>query len=193
MATTSTGRSWPTGSIVTAAGTALVLTIGLGACGGGTSTEKLTGAQLKKAIESALGELRAGRIDDARSDFERLLMSDPTNKYIHYNLGYIAQTQGDRKEAEEQYRAAIAADPKFGPPLYNLAIAVTADGDFEQAIRLYRQAIAAGKQDANSHFNLGLLLRQQGKTTEGNHEVQVAVKINPALAAQATAQGVPLK
>jgi Tfp pilus assembly protein PilF len=194
MATTSTGRSWRRVRIVAPAATAVVLTIGVGACGsGGDSGANLTTAQVTTLIGKALSELKAGRIDDAKKDFEKVLRSDATNKFAHYNLGYIAQTTGDRGETERQYRAALATDPKFGPALYNLAVAVTADGDTGEAISLYRQAITADKKDANSHFNLGLLLRQQGKTAEGNTQVRFAVQLNPALAPQATAQGVPLK
>jgi Tfp pilus assembly protein PilF len=194
MATTSTGRSWRRSRIVAGTATALVLTGGLGSCGSSRGqVEKLGGAQLKAAIDSATAEIRAGKLDNARQDFQTILRSNPTSAAAHYNLGYIAQTQHKPAEAEQEYRAALATDPEFGPALYNLAIAVTADGRNDEAISLYRRAIAANAHDANSHYNLGLLLRVQGKTTEGTSQIRLAVKINPALAPQATAQGVPLK
>ena len=194
MATTSTGRSWRSSRIVVASAMTIALTFALGACGGGGgSSEKLTGAKLTAAINSALAQLQRGDIPGAKDSFEKILDSDSKNKYAHYNLGYIAQTTSDRKEAEKQYRAAVESDPKFVPALYNLAIIVTAKGDADEAADLYRQAIDADKNDANSHYNLGLLLRQQGKTGEGNQQIQTAVRLNPALAPQAEAQGVPLK
>jgi Tfp pilus assembly protein PilF len=191
MATTSTGRSWRKGRIVAASATALALTFGVGACGGGDG-EKLTAAQVTAAVNSALAELRQGELDKAKESFEKVLDSDGANKFAHYNLGYIAQTQGDLGEAEQQYREAIKTDPKFVSALYNLAIVVTPN-DTDEAIDLYRRAIKSNKNDANSHFNLGLLLRQQGKTAEGNSQIQQAVALNPALADQAAAQGVPPK
>ena len=129
--------------------------------------------------------------DCSKTDFQKVLDKDPQNKYAHYNLGYIAQKQGNRGDAEKEYRIALASDPAFVPALYNLAIAVTADGDTQAAIGFYREAIKADKNDANSHFNLGLLLRQTGKTAQGNSQVQFAVRLNPSLKASADAQGVP--
>jgi Tfp pilus assembly protein PilF len=171
---------------------ALALTLGVGACGGGGSGQKLTAVQVTAAVSAALAELRRGELDKAKEGFEKVLDSDGGNKFAHYNLGYIAQTQGDSGEAEQQYRAAIETDPRFVPALYNLAIVVTPN-DTGEAIALYRRAIKSDKNDANSHFNLGLLLRQQGKTAEGNSQIQQAVALNPALADQAAAQGVPPK
>jgi Tfp pilus assembly protein PilF len=168
---------------------AAALALGLGACGSSGSSNENVATTLGRAIS----ETQTGNFDAATKDFEKVLKKDPQNKYAHYNLGYIAQTQGNRANAETEYRLALAADPKFQQALYNLAIAVTADGDKQAAIGLYRQAIAVANDDASSHFNLGLLLRQTGKTKEGNSEVQLAVRLNPGLAESAKAQGVPLK
>ena len=191
MATTSTGRSWQRGRVVASA-TALALVLGLGACGGGGGGEKLTGAKLTAAINTGLQQISQGDLDGAKETFEKVVDSDGSNKFGHYNLGYIAQTQNDNGEAEKQYREAIKSDPKFTSALYNLAIIVTPN-DAEEAISLYRQAIKSNKRDANSHYNLGLLLRQQGKTAEGNQQIRTAVQLKPDLADDAAAQGVPSK
>ena len=62
-----------------------------------------------------------------------MLKLDPTNKYAFYNLGYIAQTQGDKGGAETQYNKTLAIDAKYDPALYNLAILKTAAGDNDGA------------------------------------------------------------
>ena len=190
MATTSTGRSWRRSRIVAGVAVAVALTLVLGACGGGGGGEKLTAAQVTATINTALAKMKQGNLDDAKKDLEKVLDTDGANKFAHYNLGYIAQTQGDEGEAEKQYREAVKTDPKFTSALYNLAIVVTPD-DADEAISLYRQAIDSNSKDANSHFNLGLLLRQQGKTAEGNRQIRTAVQLNPGLADDAAAQGVP--
>jgi Tfp pilus assembly protein PilF len=191
MATTSTGRtSWRTRLV--AAATAVIVALGVAACGDDGGGEKLTTAQVNAAVASALKNLQEGRIDAAKEGFEKVLDSDGENKFAHYNLGYIAQTQGDLGEAEDQYRAALKTDPRFAAALYNLAIVVTPD-DAEEALDLYRQAIEANPNDANAHYNLGLLLRKRGKTAEGNAQIQQAVQLNPDLAGKAAAQGVPAR
>jgi Tfp pilus assembly protein PilF len=166
----------------------IALAVIASACGGGGGKSEATNAVLARA----LAEVNQGNFDSAKKDFQQVLKKDSGNKYAHYNLGYIAQTQGTRADAEKEYRLAIATDPKFVPALYNLAIAVTADGDLQGAIALYRQSIKANDKDANSHFNLGLLLRQTGKPTEGNSQVRRAVQLSPALRQSAEAQHIPL-
>ena len=144
-------------------------------------------------LGKALGEIQAGNLDQAKSDLEQAAALDPQNKYAFYNLGYIAQTQGDKGDAEKQYKLAIAIDPKFDSALYNLAIIRVGDNDITGAIALYRQAVAANPSDANAHFNLGLLLRQTGNTAEGNAQVQTAVQLVAVLKEAASAQGVPTR
>jgi len=171
------------------AGPAVLLTLTVAACGSSGSSSDNAATTLQKGID----ETNAGNFDAAKQDFQKVLDQDPQNKYAYYNLGYIAQTEGDRTEAEKQYRLSIASDPAYGPALYNLAIEVSADGDKQGAIDLYRRAIAANALDSDAHFNLGLLLRETGKKVEGNSEVQTAVRLNPNLAASAKAQHIPIK
>jgi len=181
-----------------AAAVVVALSLALGACSssgkpgasGNTTPNdaKGTAALLQKGLQEQV----AGNLTDAESDFKEVIRRDPKNKYALYDLGLIYQTQGKNSDGEAQYRLALAIDPKFGPALYNLAILRTIAKDIPGAIKLYREAIAANAKDPNSHYNLGLLLRGQGKTDEGNKEVQTAVNLDPTLRAKAIKEGVPL-
>jgi Tfp pilus assembly protein PilF len=190
MVMTST-RTATRGKWLAAPSAVVVSAMTLAGCGlfGSSSKSASPAATLQKAIK----ETNEGNFDDAKKDFQKVLDKDPQNKYAHYDLGYIAQTQGSRADAEKEYRLALASDPAFARALYNLAILVTADGDTQGAITLYRKAVTADEKDARSHFNLGLLLRKTGKQAEGNSQIQIAVQLDPSLAASARAQGVPLK
>ena len=177
--------------------TLIVGAFALAACGSNSYGSKAAPStalpNAQTLLAKALREMSSQQTDQAQSDFEAVLRLDPKNKYAYYNLGYIAQQEGDRAEAEKEYRLSIASDPAYGPALYNLAIEVTAAGDKQGAIELYRKAIAADALDSGAHFNLGLLLRETGKKVEGNSEVQTAVRLDPNLAASAKAQGIPIK
>jgi Tfp pilus assembly protein PilF len=149
---------------------------------------KAVAALVQKGLQAALAGDNAG----AEKTFNEVLCSDADNKYAHYNLGYLSQSRKDDSDAEDEYNKVLAVDPKFEPALYNLAILRAAADDNDGAIALYRRAIAADPKDANAHFNLGLLLRKEGRTTEGNAEVQTGVNLDSSLRARAIAQGVPL-
>jgi Tfp pilus assembly protein PilF len=185
----------------------LALTTVLGACSssgkpaatGPCSTSIKVGSgtdsnakETTKILNRGLQEQLAGNITDAEKDFRDVVDRDSKNKYAFYNLGLICQNAKNNSAAEEQYRLALAVDPKFEVALYNLAIVRTLQNDIPDAISLYRQAIASNAKDANAHYNLGLLLRGQGKTDEGNKEVQTGVNLDGTLRPKAIAQGVPL-
>ncbi|MDQ1511072.1 MAG: hypothetical protein QOG50_2916 [Actinomycetota bacterium] len=181
-----------------AAAAVVALLLALGACsssgkpgvtGNTTPTDaKTTGALLQRGIL----EQRAGDLTNAEKDFKAVVSRDPKNKYAHYDLGLIYQTQAKNSDGESEYRLALGIDSKFGPALYNLGILRTLANDVPGAIDLYRRAVAVNAKDANAHYNLGLLLRKQGKTAEGNQEVQTAVNLEPSLRSKALKEGVPL-
>jgi Tfp pilus assembly protein PilF len=175
---------------------AVALALTLGACSSsskpgasGTTNPKTTAGLLQKALQEQV----AGNLTQAEQDFLQVINQDAKNKFAHYDLGLIYQTQGKNADAETQYRSALTTDPKFEPPLYNLAILRTLAKDNTGAIDLYRRAIASNSKDANAHFNLGLLLRKTGKTSEGNSQVQIAVNLDSSLRPKAVREGVPLQ
>ena len=182
-------------------GAALTITVtaglALGACGKGDSgtNTKAAATGVKGAaalVAKGLQEQAAGDLASAKRDYGQAIIEDPKNKFGFYNLGLIQQIEGDKAGAENNYRLALSLDPKFAQPLYNLAILRTAANSLSEAIDLYRRAVAASPKAADVHFNLGLLLRKTGNTTEGNLEVQAAVKLDPTLASRAKAQGIPV-
>ena len=184
------------------AGTALTIAVtaglAVGACGsgdsgGGKAAPGSSGGQKGAAalVSKGLQEQAAGDLASAKRDYTQAIVDDPKNKFAYYNLGLVQQIGGDKAAAEANYRLALGIDPKFAQPLYNLAILRTAANSLTEAIDLYRRTIAASPKAADAHFNLGLLLRRTGNTTEGNLEVQAAVKLDPSLASRAKAQGIP--
>jgi len=181
-----------------AAAAVVALSLALGACSssgkpGTTGSTTPTNAGTPAALlQRGLREQVAGDLTNAEKDFKSVISKDPKNKYAFYNLGLIYQTENKNSDSENQYRLALSIDPKFGPALYNLGILRTLAKDIPGAIDLYRRAIASNAKDANAHYNLGLLLRQQGKTAEGNQEVQTAVNLEPSLRTKALKEGVPL-
>ena len=126
----------------------------------------------------------------ARSGFESVLKIAPHNKYALYNIGYIDQLQNRVTDAKDEYQLALNTDPRYEPALYNLGFLHAASGDTTTAIAFYQRAISSIAKTERA-LNLGLLLRQTGKTSDGNTQIQIAVGLNSALARAAAAQGVP--
>ena len=158
---------------------ALIFALLVSGCGNSAQDKK---AQAQEALNSALKLQASGQKDKARAKYQEVLDADPTNKYAIYDLALLDQLDGKNDSAEGKYRVVIKLDPLFEPALYNLGVILGAsESRAVEAIDLYRRAIGARPTAAEAHFNLALLLRGQGKKTEGAAEMSKALALNPKL------------
>ncbi len=137
-------------------------------------------------LNAGVAALKAGDIVSAKADFNAVIRTDESDKYLnnniaYYDLGVIAQTQGKKSEAETDYKSAIVLDPNYPAAEYNLAIEESAN-EPQDAIALYRKVIATNPTDVNAIYNLGLLLYQTGQKTEGEALLTQALQMAPSLA-----------
>jgi tetratricopeptide (TPR) repeat protein len=176
-----------TGAIVLVAVLVVVL---IGAMLALTVHKKSEADQANEVLNHALQLHAQGDLADAKAEYLRVLQLDPENKYAFYNLGLISQTQGDVVSAESSYRTTIAIDPDFVPALFNLAILRTDAGSKREAMDLYHHIIEVTPESdeelksqlAAAHLNLGFLLVDTGNQTEGQAELDEAVRLDPSLA-----------
>lgn len=165
-------RTWPA--------LLLLVVLLIGAC----SKAKSDSEQASLALAAGLKAHAAGRLDEAAADYRKVLVYDPRNKFAYYNLGVIAQTQGDGESAESDFRIALTIDPDFVPALFNLAILRTSSGSAREAIDLYKHVIQVDESYAVAHLNLGFLLVDDGQAKEGKAELSIAVQLDPSLASR---------
>jgi tetratricopeptide (TPR) repeat protein len=153
----------------------VALVVTLGACSRPVDADK--------ALETGLAQQRAGNLDAAAEQYQRVLDVRPTDKYANYNLGVIEQSS--RPElAEGYYRAALADDPAFVPALFNLAILRTKVGATQEAIDLYLRVIEARSNYAAAYLNLGLLFRDAGQASKATRYLNEALALDPSLASR---------
>ena len=110
-----------------------------------------------------------------------VLAADPGNKYAHFNLGQIAQSNGDFQSAIMQYEASLAADPDYEPALYNSGLAYASAGDQANGVAMLRRALKVNPESARTLFNLGTMLIADGSEEEGAEFVARAIEIDPSL------------
>jgi protein O-mannosyl-transferase len=104
----------------------------------------------------------------------------PESGVARYNLGLVAEAEGDPGGAMENYRQAIALDPADAEAHYNLARLLARGGKTDEAIVEYRKAAAAAPGDADTHNNLALLLLKRGDSGEARRELELTLAIDPA-------------
>jgi tetratricopeptide (TPR) repeat protein len=99
-----------------------------------------------------------------------------------YNLANLALAQGNRAEAERQYRRSLRIDDRNVPAMANLALLLATTNRLDEAESLLRSARASGSGAATISFNLGLLLAERGKTAEAEEALRAALKADPNFA-----------
>ncbi|HEU5086902.1 MAG TPA: tetratricopeptide repeat protein, partial [Roseiflexaceae bacterium] len=82
----------------------------------------------------------------------------PSNADVSYNLGLLAWRQGDRSDADRQFRLALTADRAYVPAL--LALAELHADDNALRTKYYRDALNAGADDVQQLTTIGNVLLQ---------------------------------
>ncbi len=72
------------------------------------------------SIELAKRSIGNRHFDAAIEHVRRAIFLDPTRPEAFNLLGALMETQGDRMEAQKNYRAALSLDPSYAPAIKNL-------------------------------------------------------------------------
>jgi tetratricopeptide (TPR) repeat protein len=158
--------------------TGLALT--LAACGGAPSTANKTPSPIDSRLSKGIQEMAQGKKADAVATFLAVIKTQPKNHIAWYNLGVIAEQDGQATQAANDYLRSLGGDPKYVPALYNLAILETTKNP-TAAVTLYQRAIDIQPNDAAAHLNLGFVLETLGQPVPGAEQIQKAIALDPSL------------
>jgi tetratricopeptide (TPR) repeat protein len=142
--------------------------------------------------------LEAGRAEESRALYQKIVDEHPDTAEAHYGLGRIAAGRGDTKAAIEHLRKSCALFSGFGAAHYALARAYRETGDEAKAreeLTLYQQsqlgwptvpdpwlaAIVALKTGANARLRKGIQLTEEGRLREAAEEHEAALATDPKL------------
>lgn len=103
-------------------------------------------------LEAGIADHRAGRIEEARANYETALSLEPNNPDAHQLLGVLCHRAGDVARGLSLLQRAVELDPKnpysrnnLGGVLQNIGDSIGADREFSEALRLmpkYPDALA---------------------------------------------------
>lgn len=143
-------------------------------------TPALSAETISQLVENGAMQLASGDVDEAQQTFTGVVEVDPDNVLAHYNLGLIAQRNGDVESAIEEYDAALEADDTYGPALYNKAILLE-KSDLEESVALYERALESQPDFAPTHMRLGFALVHLGRTKEGERHLERGLALDPSM------------
>jgi protein O-GlcNAc transferase len=129
-----------------------------------------------------LAHHQAGRLAEAESCYQRMLVAQPNHGDARNMLGVLAHQMGRPDLAVVLIRQAIDNN-ETNPAYYcNLGYALRHLGKLPEAIAAARQAIRLKPDLAAAHFHLGCALYDQGQLAAAAAAYREAVRIDPGQA-----------
>ncbi|MFY9926124.1 MAG: tetratricopeptide repeat protein [Opitutaceae bacterium] len=116
-----------------------------------------------EAFADALGRHRAGDYDGAAALYQQILLAEPNNAGVHYNLGITYRQLGRLDEAVEENARALALKPDFPEAENNLGILLRSLWRIDEAVEAFQRAVALKPDFAEAWNNLGVTLRNLGR------------------------------
>ncbi len=108
----------------------------------------------------------AGKYDEARSIYEKMLVTNPGRYEPYHRLGVVADKQRKFREAEALYAQAIRRNPT-DPELFNdLGYCLFLQGRLEKSERALLKAVGLSPSNRRYRNNLGLVYGYQGRYGE---------------------------
>ncbi len=112
-----------------------------------------------------------GRFDEARQYFDRGLKLDPRNSLCLFNLGFIAERQGDAVTAEKHFEQALQVNPDFPDALLELANLRTAEKKLPEAEELLRRFVRVAHDPATGYYKLSMVERSRHETEAADRDL----------------------
>jgi tetratricopeptide (TPR) repeat protein len=114
-----------------------------------------------------------GRFDEAKQYFEKGLKLDPHNATCLFNLGFIAERQGDAATAETMFQQTLQANPEFPDALLELANMRIAARKYPEAEELLRKFVRVSRDPATGYYKLAMVERSMHETAAADRDLNV--------------------
>lgn len=117
------------------------------------------------ANKTAENQRKAGISDPEtlKRKYQAALDVDPNLAEASYNLGVIAQREGNDSQAATQYRNALKVKPSLKEAAENLGVLSQEQGDVPTAVQIYQDVAKQHPEDASSRARLAEIYRQNGE------------------------------
>lgn len=112
-----------------------------------------------------------GQFAAAKEDFENGLRRDPGDSFCLFNLGYIAERQGDAAAAAATFRKVLNRDPNFADALLELGNLEIESQQYADAQRLLTRYVHVSRNPAPGYYKLAVVERKLHRTVEANQDL----------------------
>ena len=131
-------------------------------------------------FKEAVNLASSGRLEEAKNVFEEILLEDPKNADVLYNLGMCFTDLGQPDKAITALRKSIEYNPKCSNSYVALGYAYTKLGDSESAKKYFLEALELDPDNSYAMRNLGGLFGKSQDIEKSLYYLNKAYKINPS-------------
>ena len=127
-------------------------------------------------------ETKEGNSNGAIAQYRKAIAIDPHLPGVHFELAELLNTSQDpaiKKQAEQEYRAALADNPHDEKAVSALAEIAVTKGDEAGAMKLYTRAIQLQPDDASAKLGLAKLLLEMNKPDQALPLLESSVRLEP--------------
>ena len=133
-------------------------------------------ADLETLNALGIAYIRAGRRDDARRTFERVLVADPDSSVPLENLGVMALERGDLAGARRVFERAVRADPRSSRAH---GVVAHRQGDRAAASEAWTRAVQLDPANFDAVYNAGTTLARNGQMDAARPYLELFLKTAP--------------
>jgi Tfp pilus assembly protein PilF len=127
-------------------------------------------------------DYRQGNTNAAVAQYRKAIALDPHLPGIHFELAELLHTSKDetvKKEAEQEYRAALREDPQNEKSILRLAEIDAQRGNTEQSYKEYTKAVELQPADADAKLGLAKTLIEMNQPDKALALLEDAVRLEP--------------
>jgi arylsulfatase A-like enzyme/Flp pilus assembly protein TadD len=121
----------------------------------------------------------SGKVDDAASQFRRVLQLDANNAPALQNLGIVALRRDDVATAKDFLTRALTLNPRLPLALNTLGVVYARENDFAHAVEMWNRAVAVDPRQYDALFNIGIAEGRAGHRAEARAALQRFVETAP--------------
>jgi tetratricopeptide (TPR) repeat protein len=125
---------------------------------------------------------RQGNTNGAIAQYRKAIAINPHLPGIHFELAELLHTSSDdavKKEAEQEYRAALRENPQDEKAILRLAELDAQKGNREQSYQEYTKAVALRPADADAKLGLAKTLIEMDQSDKALVLLEEAVQLEP--------------
>jgi tetratricopeptide (TPR) repeat protein len=127
-------------------------------------------------------DTRQGNTNAAIAQYRRAIAADPHLPGVHFELAELLHTSSDeavKKEAEQEYHAAVRENPQDEKSILRLAEIDAQKGNRELSLQEYTKAVALQPGDADAKLGLAKALLEMNQPDQALPLLEDAVKLEP--------------